>query len=138
MKGTDRFMKRFIMFAVMCGLLTVFATGCADMAESWPGTEDSREAMSLYSAQVAKTAAPIEEGYYMVEGKLSEINKSGFLLETEDGQTLYFKLAPETIIYAGENKEIFAGQNIKVVFDGELMEEGMEKVSVIAVTLLEE
>lgn len=131
-------MKRFIMLVVMCGLLAGFGTGCADVAQNWPEIEESREAVSFYSAQVAETVAPLEEGYYMVEGRLNEIDKTGFVLETEEEQVLYFKLAPETIIYAGENKEISVGQNIKVVFAGEMMEEGMEKVSVIAVTLLEE
>lgn len=131
-------MKKFIVLSALCILLTGFVTGCADVADSWPKTEVSRETMADYSAQVAQTAAPIEEGYYMVEGKLSEMNKSELLLETEDGQSLYFELAPETIIYAGENKEISAGQNIKVVFDGEVRENEMEKVTVIAVILLEE
>lgn len=131
-------MKKFIVLLALCSLLMGFATGCADVAESWSETKVGKETASDYNAQVAETAAPMEEGYYMVEGKLIEISKSELLLETEDGQTLYFKLAPETIIYAGENKEISEGQNIKVVFDGELAGNEMEKVSVIAVTLLEE
>ncbi len=131
-------MKKFFMLLALFGLLTGLITGCADVAEGWSETEVSKEAESLYSTQAAETAAFMEEGYYMVEGKLSEISKSKLLLETEDGQSLYFKLAPETIIYAGENKEISAGQNIKVVFDGELTGEELEHVSVIAVTLLEE
>lgn len=131
-------MKKFMMLIMVCGLAAVFVTGCADVAEGRTESGDNGEAVLSYSAQVAETAAPIEEGYYVVEGTLGEINKDGFLLEMEDGQTLYFKLAPETIIYAGKNKEISAGQNIKVVFDGEQTKNGMEKISVIAVTLLEE
>lgn len=131
-------MKKFIMLLALFGILAGFATGCADVAESWSENGISNEEENLYGAQVAETAAPMEEGYYIVEGKLNEIGKSKLLMETGDGQSLYFKLAPETIIYAGENKEISAGQNIKVVFDGELTGEEIEKVSVIAVTLLEE
>lgn len=131
-------MKKFLMLIMVCGLAAVFVTGCADVAEGRTESRDNGEAVLSYSAQVAETAAPIEEGYYVVEGTLGEINKEGFLLEMEDGQTLYFKLAPETIIYAGKNKEISAGQNIKVVFDSEQTKNGMEKISVIAVTLLEE
>lgn len=130
-------MKKIIMLLVLC-IWAGIVTGCADVAESWSETNVSKEAESYYSVQVAETAASMEEGYYMVEGKLSEISRDELLLEIEDGQNLYFKLAPETIIYAGENKEISAGQNIKVVFDGELTGKEMEKVSVIAVTLLEE
>lgn len=131
-------MKKFIVLSALCILLTGFATGCADVADSWSQTVVNKEDVSDDSAQVDQMIAPIEEGYYMVEGKLSEMSKSDLLLETEDGQTLYFKLAPETITYAGENKEISEGQNIKVVFDGEQKENEMEKVTVIAVILLEE
>ncbi len=115
-------MKKLIMLSAMVVIFAGLAVGCADVAQSWSEAEIGKEA----------------EGFSMVEGKLNEIGKSKLLMETGDGQSLYFKLAPETIIYAGENKEISAGQNIKVVFDGELTGEEIEKVSVIAVTLLEE
>lgn len=131
-------MKKFIMLLAVFGIFAGFATGCADVAPSWSEAEIGKETEGFYSAQVAETAAPMEEGFYMVEGKLNEIGKSKLLMETGDGQSLYFKLAPETIIYAGENKEISVGQNIRVVFDGELTGEEIENVSVIAVTLLEE
>lgn len=130
-------MKRFVMLIIACGLFVVFATGCSDVAEGRMESMENGNTALSYSVQAAETAALIEEGYYVVEGILSEINKEGFFLETGDGQTLYFKLAPETIICAGKNKEILSGQNIKVVFDGEQTKSGMEKVDVIAVTLLE-
>ena len=59
-------------------------------------------------------------------------------LEMEDGQLWHFEMAPETIIYAGESKELVAGQAIKVVFDGNLNGTEVENISVIAVTVLEE
>lgn len=130
-------MKKIVMLIIACGLFAVFAAGCADVAEGPTESMENENIVLSYSAQAAETAVPIEEGYYVVEGILSEINKKGFFLETENGQNLYFKLAPETIIYAGKNKEILAGQNIKVVFDNEQTKSGMEKVDVIAVTLLE-
>ncbi|MDD6492008.1 MAG: hypothetical protein PUG54_07280 [Firmicutes bacterium] len=131
-------MKKFIAFILLCGMSLCLITGCASVAESGQIVEISDEDKSAYGAQVAETAAPTEEGYYVVEGSLLEISKDELLLETKDGQQLYFKLAPETIIYAGENKEISIGQNIKVVFDGNLTETEMEDVSVIAVALMEE
>ena len=76
--------------------------------------------------------------YYVIEGTLDEISKNELILQVEDGQAIYFKLAPETIIYAGENKELSVGQNIKVVFDGKQSGEEIADISVIAVTLLEE
>lgn len=131
-------MKKFVKLFVLCGLLALFASGCADVAEGSRPEEDSKERMTVCSAQVVETAAPIEEGYYMVEGSLCELGKNELFLKTEEGQDLYFKLAPETIIYAGDNREIAEGQKIKVVFDGTLTESKMEDVSVIAVTALEE
>ena len=131
-------MKRCIMLLVLCSFLLCCMAGCADVAESWAETEISREMEVFPNDQMAVTATPIEEGYYVVEGILGEMSKGELILETGDGKTMYFKLAPETIVYAGENKEISAGQNIKVVFAGELLEEEITNVSVIAVTLLEE
>ena len=131
-------MKKSVVILVLCSFLLCCITGCADVAESWSEMEVNREVEALAGEQVAVTATPIEEGYYVVEGILSEINKSELLLEIEDGQIMHFKLAPETIVYAGENKELSAGQNIKVVFDGEVSEEEIMHISVIEVTLLEE
>lgn len=127
-------MKRFVVLFALCSFLSGCITGCADVAE----TDISREVEGFSNEYVAATATPVEEGYYVVEGVLNEINKNELFLETEDGNIIYFRLAPETIIYAGKNKELFAGQNIKVVFDGELSEEEIENVSVIAVTLSDE
>ena len=53
----------------------------------------------------------------MAEGRLCEMEKGGFSVETEDGQKLGFKISPETIIYTGENSEMLEGQAVKVVFD---------------------
>ena len=131
-------MKKSVVILVLCSFLLCCITGCADVAESWSEMEVNREVEALAGEQVAVTATPIEEGYYVVEGILSEINKSELLLEIEDGQIMHFKLAPETIVYAGENKELSAGQNIKVVFDGEVSEEEIMHISVSAVTLVEE
>ena len=103
-------MKKFITVILFCAMSLCLTTGCA-------GTST-------------------EDDYCMVEGSLLEIGKGELIMEVEDGQQLYFKLAPETIIYAGEDKEISAGQNIKVVFYGKLDE--AENVSVIAVAVLEE
>ena len=131
-------MKKYLVLFALCSFLLCCATGCADVAESWAETEINKETEILSNEHAAVVAVPIDEGYYVLEGILGEINKSELALETEEGKTIYFKLAPETIIYAGENKELSAGQNIKVVFDGELSEEEITNVSVIAVTLLEE
>lgn len=130
-------MKKLVVIVTFCGLLAYFATGCADMAENRRESGADKE-IAVDSIQAAGMVNLMEEGYYMVEGSLCEIGKNELFLETEDGQILYFKLAPETIIYAGENKEISEGQTVKVVFDGNLNGSELEKVSVIAVTVQEE
>lgn len=130
-------MKKIMILLMMCGVLTGLVSGCADIAESW--SEETIDGVEeAAGAQVAENAALIEEGYFVVQGKLIELTKSELLLETEDGQTLYFELAPETIVYTGENKELLEGQNIQVVFDGDMAEEEIENISVIAVTIYEE
>lgn len=127
-------MKKITKLFLICGLLVCFAAGCADVAENSSG----KEMISECSAQVLETVAVTEEGYYILEGNLHEIGKHAIALEMEDGQLWYFEMAPETIIYAGESKELVAGQAIKVVFDGSLNGTEVENISVIAVTVLEE
>ncbi|MDO4302344.1 MAG: hypothetical protein Q4D94_00400 [Bacillota bacterium] len=126
-------MKRFILLILVCSLFASIATGCADVAVSSFGADAVPGEEADYAAQVAQTA-PMEEGYYMVEGTLLKIDKDSITLETEEGQVLHFDLAPETVIYSGENDEFVSGQRVRVVFDGDIGENGMEKVSVIAVT----
>lgn len=130
-------MKKYIMLLALCSFLISCTMGCADVAESWSEVDISKEGDVSYGKQMAVVAVPVEEGYYVMEGVLGEISKHELTLETKDGQAMYFKLAPETIIYAGENKELSVGQNIKVVFDGRLSGEEIVDISVIAVTLLE-
>ncbi len=129
-------MKKFISLVILFGLLASFATGCASMHEN------AREMIALdeglnYGAEVAQTAAPLEEGYYVVEGSLCEISKNNLIMETNDGHQLYFDFVPETIVYSGENEEIGVGENVRVLFNGELNGEKMEKVSVITVSSIE-
>lgn len=127
-------MKKYTKLFLICGLLVCFAAGCADVAENGSG----KEMISECSTQVLEAVAATEEGYYILEGNLHEIGKHAIALEMEDGQLWYFEMAPETIIYAGESKELVAGQAIKVVFDGNLNGTEVENISVIAVTVLEE
>ncbi len=130
-------MKKLSLLFLICSLFTCIVTGCADVAASNIGAGIVSQEDSDYSEKMVKTAAPMEEGYYMVEGTLSEMDKSRLALETDDGQVLCFELAPETVIYSGENDEIVKGQRIRVVFDGDVGKNGMEKVSVITVTPVE-
>ncbi|MDE7333398.1 MAG: hypothetical protein K2O16_14465 [Lachnospiraceae bacterium] len=131
-------MKKFMYLFLLCSLLICFTAGCADVAEGLVLSGESGESAPTESAHVMETAAPVEEGYYMVEGSLCEMGKNSIVLKTEDGQELSFKLAPETIIYAGGDKELSEGETIRVVFDGTMKDSEFEDISVIAVTVIEE
>lgn len=130
-------MKKFMMLAFTCGLMVFLAAGCADMAEVQEKRDIEEEAVSDHNVQVVETAIT-EEGYYILEGYLHEIGKHDLTLKLEEGDLLYFPLAPETMIYTGGGNEIKKGQMIRVVFDLKAEEMQTEKALVIAVTTLEE
>lgn len=131
-------MKKYIILFAVCGILLCFTTGCAEVLESSLAVGSGTEEKTDFDIGEIQNSLYTEEGYFVAEGKLCDMEKSGFSVETEDGQRLGFKISPETIIYNRENTEISEGQAIKVVFDGEMMEEGMKNVTVIAITVLEE
>ena len=130
-------MKKFIYAVVLLGLFASLAIGCASVCEKTKEVIVLDEESLNYGAQVAQTAAPLEEGYYVVEGSLREISKNNLVMETNDGHQLYFDFTPETMVYSGENAEIGVGENVRVLFNGELNGESMEKVSVITVSPIE-
>ncbi len=131
-------MKKIMYLFLLCILLTCFTSGCADVAEGLAIARENGKTVPEENAYVMETAAPVEEGYYMVEGSLCEMGKRSIVLKTEDGQELSFMLAPETIIYAGSDKELLEGETIRVVFDGIKTDSQWEDISVIAVTVIEE
>lgn len=131
-------MKKIMCLFMLCSLLVCFTAGCADVAEGLALDEGSGESITAQNVYVMETAAPVEEGYYMVEGSLCEMGKNSLVLKTENGQELSFMLAPETIIYAGKDKDLSEGEIIRVVFDGTVKNSELEDISVIAVTVIEE
>lgn len=130
-------MKKIVMLFFTCSLLLCFAAGCADVANVSRESGADRESVSNCNVQVVETAVT-EEGYYILEGYLHEIRKHDFTLELEEGDFLSFQLAPETMIYTGEEKGMEEGQRIRVVFDMKADEPQTEKALVIAITTLEE
>lgn len=130
-------MKKFMMLAFTCGLVVFLAAGCADIAEVQEKQGAETEAVSDRNVQAMETAVT-EEGYYILEGYLHEIGKHDLTLKLEEGDLLYFPLAPETMIYTGGGSEMKEGQMIRVVFDLKTEELQTEKALVIAVTTLEE
>lgn len=131
-------MKKIMYLFLLCCLLVCFTAGCADVADGQTFAGEKEGSVPVESARVMETAAPVEEGYYMVEGSLCEMGKSSLVLKTEDGQELGFRLAPETIVYAGSDKELSEGEIIRVVFDGTKTDSEWEDITVIAVTVIEE
>ncbi len=131
-------MKKFIALLVSCGLFVILSAGCADRMAYRDGELVNGGFNSDDVACMMEVTAPIEEGYYMVEGVLKEMGKDELWMEAKGGQTLYFKLSPETIVYAGEEKKIKEGQAVKVVFDAGTQEKQIKDLSVIAVSILEE
>lgn len=130
-------MKKYIILFAACGIMLCFLTGCAEVLEgslvSGSGTEEG----TGFELQEIENLLYTEEGYFVAEGKLCELEKSGFSVEIEGSRKIDFKLSPETIIYTGENGRLAEGQAVKVVFDGEMTDKSMENVNVIAITALE-
>lgn len=120
-------MKKFMLLGVLCAFIVCSAIGCADVASiSCQNTEQI-----IIDTENAKFT---EEGYYILEGTLCELDKGSLSIETNDGYILYFNLAPETVIYSGRENAIEQGQKIKVVLDGNISQNGMTDVSVIMVS----
>ncbi len=131
-------MKKFMVLLVSCGLYVILAAGCADVMAYRDGQLVNGSFNSDDVACMMEVTAPLEEGYYMAEGILKEMGKDELWLEAEGGQVLYFKLSPETIVYAGAEKKIKEGQAVRVVFDAGMEERHVKNMSVIAVSVLEE
>ena len=68
-------MKKIMYLFLLCILLTCFTSGCADVAEGLAIARENGKTVPEENAYVMETAAPVEEGYYMVEGSLCEMGK---------------------------------------------------------------
>lgn len=106
-------MKKFMLFSVLCSLVILALTGCAEVSPSQ------------------------SDGYQQVEGNLEVLDTKTVSMKTVDGQALSFKLAPETLVYHNEGKEFNPGDEITVVFEGKLNGTDTKDVSVIAVSQTE-
>ena len=120
-------MKKYVLLIMLCTWMVCFATGCA-------GAVEDNQANTDYSAAVMQTAAPTEEGYYVVEGTLYEFDEDRLSVKTAEGYILDFQLAPETVIYSKEGNVMEQGQEIKIVFDGKENGDILSDVSVIMVS----
>lgn len=101
-------MKKFLRLSVLCGLTVFLLTGCNAQTE-----------------------------YQHVAGNLEQLDSKTVSMQTADGQALCFQLAPETLVYREEGRELAPGDEIKVVFDGKLEGTDTKGVSVIAVSTVD-
>lgn len=98
-------MKKFILMPMLAVLAVFMLGGCSEPAE-----------------------------YNQVEGRLEELDTRLVSMQTADGQALCFQLAPETLVYKGEGKDLVPGDEITVVFEGNLDGTDTKGVSVITVS----
>lgn len=78
-----------------------------------------------------------QEDYQEVAGNLEKLDTDTVSMQTADGQALCFELAPETLVYHSEGKELIPGDEITVVYDGDLSGEDTKGISVITVSAVE-
>lgn len=126
-------MKKLKLMLGLCILTACFLTGCVDRADMQGiNVQDTKELTE--DEQVVKTTASPIEGYRLVAGNLEELDTRYVSMQTADGHALSFKLAPETLVYKARGKEFIPGDEITVVFEGNLKGTDTENVSVIAVS----
>ena len=127
-------MKKFILLAAVSSLLMITLTGCVDMADMQGMDIKTIEAMQEADGEAVPVAASTIEGYCLVAGSLEELDSEKFSMETADGHALSFRLMPETLLFKGEGKRLTPGDEITVVFEGDLAGTNTDGVSVIAVS----
>ena len=120
-------MKKLVLLSMLFAFIACSAIGCADIAGI---TSPNNDQIIVDTGNATFT----EEGYYILEGTLCELDKTSLSMKTADGHILYFNFAPETVIYSGEDSTIEQGQKIKIVFDGDISQNRMTDVSVIMVS----
>ena len=84
-------MKKYIILFAACNMLLCFATGCAEVQETglmvWSGTEEEAD----FELQENQSLLYTEEGYFVAEGRLCEMEKGGFLWRQKTDRSLVLK-----------------------------------------------
>lgn len=128
-------MKKFMMMALLF-FSVCFMTGCVDRADMQGlDTQTPEMLQEGNETQVVETVASPIEGFRLIAGNLEELDTKKISMQTADGHALSFKLAPETLVYKGDAQEITPGDEITVVFEGDLKGTDTGGVSVIAVSV---
>ena len=129
-------MKKWILMLGLCIMTACFLTGCVDRAEmQGMNVQETKEITE--GEQLVETAASPIEGYQLVAGNLEVLDTKSVSMQTADGHALSFRLAPETLVYTRQGEEMLPGDEITVVFEGDLQGTDTKNVSVIAVSLSE-
>lgn len=126
-------MKKWILMPGLCMLTACFLAGCVDRADMQGMNVQEIKEMMIDEQVVETVVSPIE-GYQLVAGNLEELDTRYVSMQTADGHALSFKLAPETLVYKGQGEKLLPGDEITVVFEGDLKGTDTKDVSVIAVS----
>lgn len=126
-------MKKLMNWVIIMSLGAALLFGCGKEPEEVMQPVISEEESESIVVDTEKST----EGYLLVLGILVEKDSGYVSIKTHDNYDLTFKLAPETVIYTGEAAELVPGEEIAVVFDGEL--DGLDTggVQVITVSIIE-
>ncbi len=127
-------MKKLTVIAVILVITMGLLSACAEKqaAEvSAPSAEIVGE-----SVEIAVETLTSTDGYAIVLGTLVEQDHHHVVIKTNDNYDLDFKLAPETVVYPGEDAEkLVQGDEVAVVFEGELDGLNTEGVRVITISI---
>lgn len=118
-----------------------FLFGCQSQKETVANIADEetvgKNTVSDVEAVAVETMLSTD-GYKLVLGTLTD-KQAGFVsIKTRSDEDLTFKLAPETVVYAGDAPELVVGDEVAVVFEGELEGLSTDKVKVITVSIAAE
>lgn len=129
-------MKKFMMLSAFLAWTVFLITGCSRSADEKGLKVQTLEVVQEEAAVVTAVSSTVE-GYHQVEGSLEELDTKTVSMQTADGHALCFKLAPETLVYKGERKDLVPGDEITVVFEGDLKGTDTKGVSVITVSAVQ-
>ncbi len=127
-------MKKLVVMAVMLVLAMGLVSACAEEELEdvlAPASELIEESVEVVAVETLIST----DGYAVVLGTLVEQDSHHIIMKTNDNHDLDFKLAPETVIYAGDAEALMPGDEVAVVFEGELQGLSTDGVRVITISI---
>lgn len=127
-------MKRSILLSIIVILVCTLLSSC--MKEVVMESEQISEEQEVGTeGAVAIETLVSTDGNTIVLGTLVELDFGGVRIRTEDNQSLYFNLNPETEIYSGSAGELIPGDEVAIVFEGALDGPNTNHVTVLTVSI---